>query len=105
MAGIGLKRFRFFEAEHRQDVALPDNVACSAAEEGTIWLGCSDGMVAGLDAADLSVRCSFQAHKGGVVALACTKVRGVLERGPGARRQQVIRRRSRRPPPPRRASC
>ncbi|PRW51086.1 vacuolar -sorting-associated 11-like protein isoform A [Chlorella sorokiniana] len=75
MAGqAGFRRLHsFFSAEARAAPPAPSHVACSAVGGGCTWLGCADGTVLCLDAGDLSLRASFQAHHGAVHGLAWCK--------------------------------
>ncbi len=74
-AQAGFRRLHsFFSAEARAAPPAPSHVACSAVGGGCTWLGCADGTVLCLDAGDLSLRASFQAHHGAVHGLAWCKV-------------------------------
>lgn len=74
-AQAGFRRLHsFFSAEVRAAPPAPSHVACSAVGGGCTWLGCADGTVLCLDAGDLTLRASFQAHHGAVHGLAWCKV-------------------------------
>ena len=69
----GFKKFRFWSSEARDGPPTPDNVSCTAAGGGSVWLGCEDGTVVCLGS-DLSLQASFQAHQGRLHGLEWTKV-------------------------------